>query len=46
VHDLLLVQVKKPEESREPWDYYKVVAHIPGEEAFGPPDPACALVKK
>jgi branched-chain amino acid transport system substrate-binding protein len=46
VHDLLLVQVKTPEESREPWDYYKIVAHIPGDQAFGPPDPACALVKK
>jgi branched-chain amino acid transport system substrate-binding protein len=46
VHDLLLVQVKAPEESHAPWDYYKVVAHIPGDQAFGPPDPACALVKK
>jgi branched-chain amino acid transport system substrate-binding protein len=46
VHDLLLVQVKTPEESKAPWDYYKIVAHIPGEQAFGPPDPACNLVKK
>jgi branched-chain amino acid transport system substrate-binding protein len=46
VHDLLLVQVKTPEESHAPWDYYKVVAHIPGDQAFGPPDPACSLVKK
>jgi branched-chain amino acid transport system substrate-binding protein len=46
VHDLLLVQVKAPEESKAPWDYYKVVAHIPGDQAFGPPDPACSLVKK
>ena len=46
VHDLLLVQVKTPEESKAPWDYYKIVAHIPGDEAFGPPDPACTLVKK
>ena len=45
VHDLVLVQVKKPEESRYPWDYYQVLAHIPGEQAFGPPDPACALAK-
>jgi branched-chain amino acid transport system substrate-binding protein len=45
VHDLMLVQVKKPEESKYPWDYYRIVAHIPGEEAFGPPDPACPLVK-
>jgi branched-chain amino acid transport system substrate-binding protein len=46
VHDLILVQVKKPEESKQPWDYYKILAHIPGDQAFGPPDPACPLVKK
>lgn len=46
VHDLILVQVKKPEESKYPWDYYRILAHIPGEEAFGPPDPACPLVKQ
>jgi branched-chain amino acid transport system substrate-binding protein len=46
VHDLILAQVKTPEESKYPWDYYKVLAHISGEEAFGPPDPACSLVKK
>ncbi len=46
VHDLMLVQVKTPEESKYPWDYYKVLSHIPGDEAFGPPNPACPLVKK
>jgi branched-chain amino acid transport system substrate-binding protein len=46
VHDLMLVQVKTPEESKYPWDYYKVLSHISGDEAFGPPDPACSLVKK
>jgi len=46
VHDLILVQVKGPEESKAPWDYYKILAHIPGEEAFGPPNPECSLVKK
>lgn len=46
VHDLMLVQVKTPEESKYPWDYYKILAHISGEEAFGPPDPACTLAKK
>ena len=45
VHDLLLVQVKKPEESKYPWDYYEILAHIPGAQAFGPPDPACGLMK-
>jgi branched-chain amino acid transport system substrate-binding protein len=46
VHDLWLVQVKKPEESKYPWDYYQILAKIPGDEAFGPVDPACAMAKK
>jgi branched-chain amino acid transport system substrate-binding protein len=46
VHDLMLVQVKKPEESKYPWDYYKVLTKISGEDAFGPPDPACSMLKK
>ena len=46
VHDLMLVQVKTPEESKYPWDYYRVLTTISGEDAFGPPDPACPLVKK
>jgi branched-chain amino acid transport system substrate-binding protein len=45
VHDLYLVQVKKPEESKLPWDYYKILTTIPGEQAFGPPNPACSLIK-
>jgi branched-chain amino acid transport system substrate-binding protein len=45
VHDLMLAQVKKPEDSKAPWDYYQILAHIPGEQAFGPPNPACQLVK-
>jgi len=46
VHDLYLMQVKKPEESRQAWDYYQVRATIPAEQAFPPPDPACPLNKK
>src|SRR3954449_2205781 len=46
VHDLWLVQVKTPEESKYPWDYYKILTTISGDKAFGPPDPACAMVKK
>jgi branched-chain amino acid transport system substrate-binding protein len=46
VHDLVLVQVKSPEESKYPWDYYKVLTTISGEDAFGPIDPACPMVKK
>src|SRR5579872_6353430 len=38
VHDLVLVEVKKPEESKYPWDYYKILATIPGDTAFPPPD--------
>ena len=34
VHDMLLVQVKRPNEQKYPWDYYKVLATIPGDEAF------------
>ncbi|MEG0921037.1 MAG: ABC transporter substrate-binding protein [Comamonas sp.] len=36
VHDMYLVQVKKPEESKAPWDYYKIIATIPGAQAFRP----------
>src|SRR6201995_4800788 len=46
VHDLWLVQVKSPAESKYPWDYYKILATIPGEQAFGPLNPECSLVKK
>jgi branched-chain amino acid transport system substrate-binding protein len=46
VHDLYLVQVKKPEESKYPWDYYQVLTMIPGEQAFPPLSPACSVVKK
>jgi branched-chain amino acid transport system substrate-binding protein len=46
VHDLMLVQVKKPEESKYPWDYYNVLTTISGDDAFGPPDPTCPMVKK
>ena len=34
VRDMYLFEVKKPEESKGPWDYYKQIAVIPGEEAF------------
>ena len=46
VHDLILAQVKKPEDSKYPWDYYQVLSHIPGDEAFGPPDGSCAPPKE
>lgn len=34
VHDLYLFEVKKPSESKKPWDYYKQVAVVPGDKAF------------
>lgn len=34
VHDMYLFEVKKPSESKKPWDYYKQLAVVPGEQAF------------
>ncbi|ENO77644.1 ABC transporter substrate-binding protein [Thauera sp. 63] len=47
VHDMYLVQVKKPEESKYPWDYYHIRQTIPAAEAFQPLSQSkCPLVKK
>lgn len=47
VHDMYLVQVKSPAESKGPWDYYKVLRTIPGDEAYQPlSESTCPLVKK
>lgn len=47
VHDMLLVQVKQPSESKTPWDYYKVADVIPASEAFRPlAQSGCPLLKK
>jgi branched-chain amino acid transport system substrate-binding protein len=47
IHPAYLVQVKTPAESKYPWDYYKVVATIPGDQAFRPMDQGdCPLVAK
>jgi branched-chain amino acid transport system substrate-binding protein len=47
VHDLYLFQVKTPKESKYPWDYYKLIQTIPGDEAFTPlAQSRCSLVKK
>jgi len=46
VHDMYLFQVKKPEESKGEWDLYKLIATVPGDEAFRPLDQGdCPLVK-
>ncbi|TCS37371.1 amino acid/amide ABC transporter substrate-binding protein (HAAT family) [Paucimonas lemoignei] len=47
VHDLYLMQVKTPKESKYPWDYYKLVQTVPGNEAFTPvSESRCPLLKK
>ena len=47
VHDMYLMQVKKPSESKYPWDYYTVKATIPGDQAYQPlSESKCPLVKK
>jgi branched-chain amino acid transport system substrate-binding protein len=46
IFDNYLVQVKRPQESKYPWDYYKIKAVIPAEEAFQPlSESTCSLVK-
>lgn len=47
VHDMYVARVKKPGESKYPWDYYEIQATIPAEEAFLPlAKSACPLLKK
>ena len=46
VHDMYLLQVKKPSESTKPWDYFKVVKKIPGDQIFTTKaESKCALWK-
>ncbi len=45
IHDAYLFEVKKPEESKGPWDYYKLLATIPADKAFRPlAEGGCPLV--
>jgi len=46
IHDIYVMQVKSPRESKYPWDYYKVVKQMSGEEAFGPVTGLCPLAPK
>ncbi len=47
IHPAYLFEVKKPEESKGPWDYYKLVATIPADQAFTPlAKSTCPLLKK
>jgi branched-chain amino acid transport system substrate-binding protein len=46
-HDMYVMQVKKPSESKYAWDYYRVVKKLSGEQAFGKlADSKCPLVNK
>jgi branched-chain amino acid transport system substrate-binding protein len=44
VHDMYLARVKKPEDSKEPWDYFDIVTTIPGDQAYKPLSTDCPLV--
>ena len=46
IHDMYVMRVKSPQESKYPWDYYKLVKTMPGEEAFGPITGLCPLAPK
>jgi branched-chain amino acid transport system substrate-binding protein len=45
VYDLTVYEVKKPDESQYPWDYYKPVRKVSAEEAFGPDVPGECILK-
>ena len=46
IHPMYLYEVKKPAESKQPWDYYKLVNEIPAAEAFRPMQAECDFSKK
>lgn len=47
LHDMYLFEVKKPDESTAPWDYYRLLATVPADQAFQPLEKStCPLVKK
>ncbi|MEK9280013.1 MULTISPECIES: ABC transporter substrate-binding protein [unclassified Bradyrhizobium] len=47
IHNAYLFEVKKPSESKGPWDFYKLVGTVPGDQAFTPlSESKCALLKK
>ena len=46
IHDMYVMQVKTPQESKYPWDYYQVIRKMSGEEAFGPVTGLCPLAPK
>ncbi len=47
IHSAYLFEVKKPSESKAPWDFYKLVGTVPGNQAFTPlSESKCAMLKK
>ena len=47
IHSAYLFEVKTPSESKAPWDFYKLIGTVPGDQAFTPLDKStCALLKK
>jgi branched-chain amino acid transport system substrate-binding protein len=46
IHPMYVMQAKSPQESKYPWDYFKVLKTLNGEEAFGPMTGLCSLTKK
>ncbi|HTB04822.1 MAG TPA: ABC transporter substrate-binding protein [Bradyrhizobium sp.] len=47
LHSAYLFEVKKPSESKAPWDFYKLIGTVPGDQAFTPlSESKCALLKK
>lgn len=47
VHDMFLMQVKTPAESKGPWDYYKIVETLPGDKVYGSlAESTCSFIKK
>jgi len=47
IHDMYLFEVKSPKESTTPWDYYKTIAKVPGDQAFTTvAESKCSLIKK
>jgi len=46
IHDMYVMQVKSPRESRHPWDYYQLITVMPGAEAFGPITGRCPVAAR
>jgi len=47
IKDMYLLEVKAPADSKEPWDYFNVLATIPGDQAYmNPAESGCPLVSQ